>query len=234
MKIKNLGLCALCFAMMSVSLTGCSKEKEAGPAIDGKVTIYLTRHGETEYNVKGLAQGWSDSPLTEEGIAQGKALHDGLNDVEFASVYSSPSKRAIDTANLVLEGKNHNIIEDERFKEMNYGSLEANPNERLWEKGEDYVWEHGWVDYGGEDFAMLATRGMEAMNEIVANPDNLNKNVLVSTHGMTILSILYEIDYEAADALVSGLDNCSVTIVEYENGAYKLKTVNDTSYLEKE
>lgn len=224
----------VCVSMLSLSLMGCSKETKEPKEIDGKVTIYLTRHGETQYNVEGLAQGWSDSPLTTDGLTQANSLKSGLKDVEFANVYSSPSGRAIQTATILSEGRHLEIIEDERLKEMNFGSLEANPNERLWAKGEDYVWEHGWVDYGGEDFTMLATRGMEAMNDIIMNPGNLNKNVLVSTHGMTILSLLYEIDYEAADSLAQGLANCSITKVVYENGIYTLETLNDTSYLEME
>lgn len=234
MKIKKITVLMLCASMMLIVLTGCSNKKPSGPQIDGKVTIYLTRHGETEYNVKNLAQGWSDSPLTPEGIAQANALHDGLKDIPFANIYSSPSGRAISTARAITSGRNLDIKQDERLKEMNYGSLEANPNERLWAKGEDYVWENGWVDYGGENFYMLAERGMEALNEIVLDPANLNQNVLVSTHGMTILSLLYEVDYEAADSLVEGLANCSVTIIEYENGEYKLITLNDTSYLGEE
>lgn len=229
MKIKKICSLILCVGLIG-TLGGCSKS-DPKPQIDGKVTIYLTRHGETEYNVKGLAQGWSDSPLTEEGILQAQALHDGLEDIEFANVYSSPSRRAMDTAKLLIGDRNLKIKEDERLKEMNYGSLEANPVQRLWAKGEDYVWENGWVDYGGENFYILADRGMEALYDIVSDPQNLNQNVLVSTHGMTILSILYEIDYEAADSLYEGLANCSVTIVEYENGEWTLIALNDTSYL---
>lgn len=41
------------------------------------VYFYITRHGEIEYKVQGLVQGWCDSPLTEEGIAQTKALAKG-------------------------------------------------------------------------------------------------------------------------------------------------------------
>ncbi len=215
-----------------LTLAACSKpEKEEVVETSEKVTLYLIRHGETVYNVEKKAQGWSDSPLTEEGIAQAKKLKEGLSAIDFANAYTSPSGRAVDTTNLVLNERKIPVHEDENLKEMNFGSLEEQDSSRLWEQGIDETWENGWVAYGGEDFYILAERAMTSLDSIVNDPQNKGKNVLVSSHGMTILSILYEVDYQAADSLEEGLDNCSVTIIEYENGEYKLITLNDTSYL---
>ena len=54
-----------------------------------EVTFYFVRHGETQYNVEGLIQGWVDSPLTEKGVLRTKELSIELQTVEFSRIVSS-------------------------------------------------------------------------------------------------------------------------------------------------
>ena len=63
----------------------------------------LVRHGETNYNSKLILQGWQDSQLNENGIAQAKAVAEYLKDRKFDAAYSSVSSRAADTAREVLK-----------------------------------------------------------------------------------------------------------------------------------
>ena len=58
------------------------------------ITFYLIRHGETEYNVQGIMQGWTDSPLTQNGVEPAKQLGIGLADISFVAAYTSDSGRA--------------------------------------------------------------------------------------------------------------------------------------------
>ncbi len=50
--------------------------------------IYIVRHGQTEWNVKGLLQGHADSPLTQEGESQAKQIAQELRDVHFDASFS--------------------------------------------------------------------------------------------------------------------------------------------------
>ncbi|MEG0366671.1 MAG: histidine phosphatase family protein [Coprobacillus sp.] len=199
-------------------LSGCQTK-------DDTVTLYVTRHGETELNKAKKIQGWIDSPLTETGIQQAKDLSKRLENIEFSNVYSSPSQRAIDTAKNILP--NADIKQDERLKEMNFGSLEGQDSSRTFEKGIDYAFEEGWKDYGGEDFYILGERAMKALDEIVKDESNKGKNVLISTHGMTILSLIYEIDPSVGDTIEGSIENCSITKITYKDGKYKIELVND-------
>ena len=52
-------------------------------------TIYLIRHGETEWNEKKLIQGHSDIPLNEKGKLQSEQLGEKLKDIHFEAVFSS-------------------------------------------------------------------------------------------------------------------------------------------------
>lgn len=92
--------------------------------------IYLLRHGQTEFNVERRIQGRCDSPLTELGKEQARAmgaklrsLLDGGPDVELVS---SPQPRALSSAELVAEaaGLDGRIVTDERLQEVGAGSWE--------------------------------------------------------------------------------------------------------------
>ena len=66
-----------------------------------KITFYLVRHGETLFNQLGRMQGSCDSPLTERGIAQAYETADQLKEIWFDHIYTSPSERAWNTANII-------------------------------------------------------------------------------------------------------------------------------------
>lgn len=68
-----------------------------------KTTIYITRHGQTQWNVEKRMQGRQDSPLTEQGMRQAMWLRDALKHVDFDAMYASPSPRARRTAEILLK-----------------------------------------------------------------------------------------------------------------------------------
>ena len=69
-------------------------------------TLYLVRHGQTEFNVQKRVQGMADSALTPKGIADAKALGRGfqLAGVHFDAAFASDLTRAVDTAHFILSG----------------------------------------------------------------------------------------------------------------------------------
>ena len=67
------------------------------------VTIYFVRHGETYLNHYGRMQGWSNAPLTDNGIEDVHRCGRGLADVKFDAVYTSDLTRTQDTAGIILE-----------------------------------------------------------------------------------------------------------------------------------
>ncbi|WP_235206697.1 histidine phosphatase family protein [Paenibacillus tyrfis] len=66
-----------------------------------QTTMYLTRHGQTEWNSKKKMQGHLDSPLTDYGMQQAEWLKERLENVHFDAIYSSSSPRAFNTARIV-------------------------------------------------------------------------------------------------------------------------------------
>lgn len=62
----------------SVSLGEATPVAAPSPSGSTPVTFYIVRHGQTEYNLKHLVQGWCDAPLTEAGVRDARACGRGL------------------------------------------------------------------------------------------------------------------------------------------------------------
>lgn len=88
-------------------------------------TIYLVRHGETDWNRKGVVQGHSDIPLNETGEGQAKALGNLLKGIHIDAVFSSDLQRAKRTAELASLEKKLAIQTKEILRERFFGELEG-------------------------------------------------------------------------------------------------------------
>ena len=78
-----------------------------------KRRIWFVRHAQSEYNKKHLFTGWHNPDLTEKGIGAARELKNDLSSVDFDYVYSSPLKRAAETASLIVDGR-YEINYDDR------------------------------------------------------------------------------------------------------------------------
>ena len=87
-------------------------------------TIYLTRHGQTLWNLEKRLQGRGNSPLTEDGIERAKELRDRLKNIHIDIIYSSPIERAFETAKIIKGDKDVEIITDDGFMEMCFGDYD--------------------------------------------------------------------------------------------------------------
>ena len=92
-------------------------------------TLILIRHGESEWNRAGRIQGQVNSPLTDLGINQAKAIRDHLSEIllnQQLEIYTSPLDRAIQTAEIIAQGIDHpssKIIIEERLNDFNVGEI---------------------------------------------------------------------------------------------------------------
>lgn len=91
------------------------------PASDGP-SIVLVRHGETQWSRSGRHTSTTDVELTLGGQEQARHVGDALRDLRFARVFSSPRRRAHDTA--LLAGYDDATIDDD-LVEWDYGTLEG-------------------------------------------------------------------------------------------------------------
>ena len=178
--------------------------------------LYLMRHGETEYNVKMLCQGWSDSPLTENGIYQAKVAQEYYkkHNIVFDHAYCSSLKRARDTMELVTNMK-YLVIDD--LKEWGFGKAEGmNIMEMTRPPFGDF-----FKQYGGEDELECRERMVNAVSKIMKLD---NQKVLIVSHGGTIMQF-YKATKQNSDIELTHLSNCSILHYQYEDGIFYLREV---------
>ncbi|MBC1483195.1 histidine phosphatase family protein [Listeria sp. FSL L7-1485] len=206
---------------------------------EGLRTIYFVRHGKTEWNMTGQMQGWGDSPLVAEGIDGAKAVGEVLKDTQLDAVYTSTSKRTKDTAAYILADRDIEIRELEELKEMHFGTWEG---VTVTEIDEKYPEErakslHSPETYkaevnGGETYYELAERLQQGVEKIIA--ETPIGNILVVSHGMSLTLLLYLLQggtVEDHRKEAPRILNTSISIVEYENGEFTLKKLNEIDHL---
>ena len=164
------------------------------------VDFYYVRHGQTLFNEIGRMQGFCDSPLTEKGIETAMQAHDELLDIPFNRAYCSSAERCVDTANIVLEGRDVKIIYTKGLKEMNFGTYEGTKIENhLEEIDARRFGTYDWSDVGGEDKPALRKRVLEVYQKIYDEADDGDK-ILIVSHGAIFYHMIdilfgYDIDY---------------------------------------
>ena len=149
--------------------------------------VYIMRHGYTEWNKLQKLQGSSDIELNEEGRELARATGEGLKDIHFDVCYSSPLKRAVETAHLVLGDADTPIITDERLREMCFGVAEG--VEKELQPPEVAVFFNDPGNYvppeRGETIEELRARTADFIRKVI-EPLSVEKpdaNVLISGHG---------------------------------------------------
>lgn len=95
--------------------------------------IYLVRHGQTEANIQGWMSGWSETDLTEVGIAQAQAAGDALLDASIKKVIASDLSRAHRTAELVSDrARGGEVALVPELREWHFGRFEGALQNEMW------------------------------------------------------------------------------------------------------
>lgn len=102
--------------------------------------LYLVRHGETDWNARGLLMGQADIPLNATGIQQAEALRAKIaaRGLEFDAAYVSPLQRAAQTAQIILS-PDFPIVFDDRLKERNAGEFQGGSPRKLFDHEIDFL-----------------------------------------------------------------------------------------------
>ena len=193
--------------------------------------LYIIRHGETKLNEKGCLQGWIDEPLNQKGIDLALETGEGLKDVPFDLIITSPLIRARKTAEIVTEASRKQfgeipIVEDDRLKEINWGSWEGKElrgsdfsvplDQRNLFFTDAYHFE-GAPD--GESVKDVCDRTADFYQELIQNPEYQDKTILVSTHGCAMRAMLQQVYTDSYDFWHGHVPyNCAVNIVEVKDG----------------
>jgi probable phosphoglycerate mutase len=152
-----------------------------------RLTIYLARHGETDWNTQGRWQGHTDVPLNAAGKAQAEALAGALAGVSLAGIVSSDLSRASETGRIVGRAlKVPFLYEDPDLRERAFGPFEGLTREEC-ERLHPEAWsawlEDRRVPPGGESPEALALRMGAALGRVAERVGQDGSTVLVVSHG---------------------------------------------------
>lgn len=149
--------------------------------------LYVIRHGRTDWNAAFKLQGNTDIPLNEEGRQMARTAAKEYAGVHFDICYCSPLIRAVETAKLLLEGRNIPIVFDERLREIGFGPYEG--TDHVLEHPESPVFDffHDPMHYvapeGAESIEHLCGRASSFLDEEVAPLLKEGKDILIVAHG---------------------------------------------------
>lgn len=204
------------------------------------LTIYLTRHGETEWNIAQKLQGWLDSPLTEKGKRNARELGARLKDIEFQTVYSSPSERSLCTARLMMQGRTCPFVIEEDLKEIHFGDWEGQNRQVV---SENYpqayfnFWNapHLYTSETGENFFQLKRRVLALLEELKSRHET--GNVLIVTHTVVIkllLASVKELPLEKLWSTPPFIQDTSLSVIECVENQLKIVLEADISHISQE
>lgn len=193
--------------------------------------IYFIRHGETDQNKKKCLQGRSDIELNEYGRELARKTAEGLKDVKFDMIFTSPLKRAAETAEIIRGDHEIPIIPEDRLLEISFGAYEGlsfgketynipDPDfMNFFQAPEKYN-----IPPGGEHFEEVIKRTGDFLKELSQEECYQDKTILLSTHGCALKALLANIKgISIAEFWGEGVHkNCAVSIVEYKDGEYHL------------
>ncbi|WP_066498909.1 histidine phosphatase family protein [Abyssisolibacter fermentans] len=155
--------------------------------------IFLTRHGQTMWNIEGRLQGHKDSNLTALGEQQAKWLGNKLKDEKIDIIISSSSNRTLRTAEFIRGNRNIELIPNDNFREINMGKWQGMLNEDIekqYPEEKHNFWHspHLYKPHGGETFGEVLTRASMEIENIIKEYEG--KNILVVTHTVTLKAII--------------------------------------------
>ena len=200
--------------------------------------IYLTRHGETEWNRQCRFQGHKNSDLTDKGILAAELLAERIEEIDLDCIISSPLMRAYYTAQIVKGRKNIDIIKHDGLKEINLGDFEGMSYMQIKEESPEILESIERDPFNnrypnGENLKEFYNRVTGAFKEIIDRCRN--KTVLIVAHGGTLKCIeAYIKGFKISNDWIGNVvKNCSLSYFEInDNKEFVEVFFNDTRHLE--
>lgn len=188
-------------------------------------TIYIVRHGQTDWNVKKLIQGHMDIPLNEKGMSQAKKINNELKGINFDKIYSSDLKRAYKTAKIIAQDRKLKNITSKDLRERDFGNFvgktfKGNPN----------------LDKFIDDLKRKSkTKEIETDRELMkrfinflkkVSAENSEKTILIVSHAGPMRTFLVKLGWGTYENLTEGcIDNLAFIKLQSRKGRF---TVNET------
>lgn len=200
-------------------------------------TLYLLRHGETEWNDQWRLQGQKDIHLSPKGVLQAEKAAESMKNLDIDIIYCSDLSRAAKTAEIAagrLEG-NVQVHRTEKLREISFGNWEGKKYEEISGEEKEYYncWLQDPVSYpvpGGESLVDVKTRVMEFIDSVLKMK---GKNVLLVSHGGPIKILISQVlNMNFSDLSRLAVSPASLSIIQYYEDQSYLVLFNDVCHLD--
>ncbi|MFC2044857.1 histidine phosphatase family protein [Chloroflexota bacterium] len=197
--------------------------------------IILVRHGETELNVGQVFRGRIDVELNETGVKQAELLGQHLSRIKIETIYSSPLKRALKTAQIIASYHNLGVEITPGLMDLDFGKWQGLSHQEVRDKYEELylTWTktaHLVRMPGGERLNDVRERAVRLVDEVNAKYEGTV--VMVSHRVVNKVLICALLGLDNSHFWNIRLDTCGITVFTRENGCLILTKHNDTSFLE--
>jgi len=199
--------------------------------------VFLVRHGETEYNRRGLALGRADAPLNETGRRQAERLREALAGIPLTAVYASPLARAVDTAAGIAAAHGKEVLVEDGVIEMSIGEVEGLTFQELRKQFPELAQNWGGADGptfrmpGGERLVDVQRRAVDAIEALAVQ--HQDESFCVVTHNFVILSFLASVlGIELAQFRRLRHGVAAIAEVDVRPGRSRVVRLNDTCHLD--
>ena len=177
------------------------------------MTLYATRHGETEWNALNKISGVTDIELTGTGVAQAEAAAKEAEGRGINLIIASPMKRALTTAKIIAEHLGVPLETDPRLVEQNYGIYEGKDRRDPGFLANKRQFATRYP--GGESMMQLAARVYPLLDEI--KEKHADQTVLIVSHGgVSRVLRTYFTDMTNEEYFNYSLENCRIEEYHYE------------------
>ena len=198
-------------------------------------TIYIVRHGQTEWNLLGKTQGHGNSDLTPKGIEQAELLADSMTKYPIDYIYSSDLGRAYQTAEIIGNKLSIEVEKTEALREMNFGTWEGRIiKDKIEEDPELYkMWRnepHLAKIPQGETLSQIKERTDAFIKEINEKYDG--KHIVLVTHSLCArIMLLSFLDSDVKNIYRINQANTALNIIELRDYGPVVMKMNDTTHI---
>ena len=198
--------------------------------------FYFIRHGETEWNVESRLCGRTDVSLSDAGREQARKVAQRLKPLSVEAIYSSPLRRALETAKIIADVTGHEPIVAESLAELDYGSWEGMTFAEIKKKDPDAL--RAWNGNPGDIAPPKGESGEEGLKrvtpflELLASRHKRGNIAVVCHRTICRLIVCYALGLAASEHRRRlTLENAAINIIQPWEQAWRLVLFNDTSHL---
>lgn len=218
------------------------KKNQSFFEIENPVTIYLIRHGETDFNAEHKLRGWIDLPLNTRGRKQAKETAKNFKNLKIDKIYCSDLLRSQQTAEEISKATGVEAILNPTLRPINFGNLNGQPIaqiqeqmdelQKLWITNPEMSSENGesWREFQDRNYlAFLQILQESKENERIVITAHLRNciyflalvaNGLKPLHGEAILSVNHFFQETACVSVVKYNKETEDIIIVQENTQY--------------